>query len=117
VNVCALSGLILTCIMLHIANAFAVHRFRQICFVLLLSYCQLLYCAISIVTNIVMVVVVCSDCGNVSTPVNWTKGRMLGRGTFGQVFLCHDRDTGRDLAVKEVSVFCLLDEESEVQQP
>ena len=44
-----------------------------------------------------------------SAPVNWTKGSKLGAGSFGQVFVCHDRDTGRDLAVKEVSVLCPLD--------
>jgi len=38
--------------------------------------------------------------------VNWKKGKKLGAGGFGQVFVCHDQDTGRDLAVKEVSVAC-----------
>jgi len=41
-----------------------------------------------------------------SAPVNWIKGRRLGAGSFGQVFICHDRDTGRDLAIKEVLVLC-----------
>jgi len=58
--------------------------------------------------------VVCSDGSTVSTPVNWGKGRKLGTGGFGQVFICHDLDTGRELAVKQL--FCTLDEESEVQQ-
>jgi len=52
---------------------------------------------------------VLSDGGVVSAPVNWTKGSKLGAGSFGQVFVCHDRDTGRDLAIKEVSVLCPLD--------
>ena len=30
------------------------------------------------------------------------KDRMLGSGSFGQVFLCHDPETDRNLAVKEV---------------
>lgn len=39
------------------------------------------------------------------TPKNWKKGRMLGAGAFGQVFLCYDVDTGRELAVKQVNIF------------
>ncbi|XP_066498577.1 mitogen-activated protein kinase kinase kinase 22 [Hoplias malabaricus] len=35
-------------------------------------------------------------------PVNWRKGKLLGRGAFGEVFLCYDADTGRELAVKQV---------------
>jgi len=46
--------------------------------------------------------------------VNWKKGKKLGAGAFGQVFVCHDRDTGRDLAVKEVSVACPVNEDSKV---
>ena len=46
--------------------------------------------------------------------MNWTKGKKLGAGGFGQVFLCHDRDSGRVLAVKEVSVACQPDEATEV---
>jgi len=58
----------------------------------------------------------CSDIDNarVRAPVNWTRGRRLGSGGFGQVFLCHDRDTRRDLAVKEVLTHCLLDQASKV---
>ncbi|XP_064646116.1 mitogen-activated protein kinase kinase kinase 2-like isoform X2 [Lineus longissimus] len=37
-------------------------------------------------------------------PTNWKKGRLLGAGAFGQVFLCYDADTGRELAVKQVVV-------------
>ncbi|KAL4623462.1 mitogen-activated protein kinase kinase kinase 3-like [Arapaima gigas] len=35
-------------------------------------------------------------------PVNWRLGKMLGRGAFGEVYLCYDADTGRELAVKQV---------------
>jgi len=50
--------------------------------------------------------VLCSVLVDGSAPVNWIKGRRLGAGSFGQVFICHDRDTGRDLAIKEVLVLC-----------
>ena len=50
----------------------------------------------------------------VGAPVNWTKGRRLGAGGFGQVFICHDLDTGRDLAVKEVLVACSFELATEV---
>nr|XP_014342853.1 PREDICTED: mitogen-activated protein kinase kinase kinase 3-like [Latimeria chalumnae] len=36
------------------------------------------------------------------TPVNWRLGKLLGRGAFGEVYLCYDVDTGRELAVKQV---------------
>uniref|UniRef100_A0A673IH52 Mitogen-activated protein kinase kinase kinase 3-like n=1 Tax=Sinocyclocheilus rhinocerous TaxID=307959 RepID=A0A673IH52_9TELE len=35
-------------------------------------------------------------------PVNWRQGKLLGRGAFGEVFLCYDVDTGRELAAKQV---------------
>ncbi|RXM36276.1 Mitogen-activated protein kinase kinase kinase 2 [Acipenser ruthenus] len=35
-------------------------------------------------------------------PVNWRLGKLLGRGAFGEVYLCYDADTGRELAVKQV---------------
>lgn len=35
-------------------------------------------------------------------PTNWRQGRCLGAGAFGQVFLCYDADTSRELAVKRV---------------
>ena len=40
----------------------------------------------------------------VNPPKNWSKGKLLGAGAFGQVFMCHDRDTGRQLAVKVVDI-------------
>ncbi|XP_078254877.1 mitogen-activated protein kinase kinase kinase 22 [Rhinoraja longicauda] len=38
-----------------------------------------------------------------TAPVNWRLGRFLGRGAFGEVYLCYDADTGRELAVKRVA--------------
>ena len=35
-------------------------------------------------------------------PVNWRKGKVLGQGAFGVVYLCYDADSGRELAVKQV---------------
>ncbi|OCT75448.1 hypothetical protein XELAEV_18030628mg [Xenopus laevis] len=35
-------------------------------------------------------------------PENWRLGKLLGRGAFGEVYLCYDVDTGRELAVKQV---------------
>ena len=58
-----------------------------------------------------------TDSGVVNAPLNWSKGRRLGRGGFGEVFVCYDRDTGRDLAVKEVLIRCPLSEASEVRHP
>ncbi|XP_076088836.1 mitogen-activated protein kinase kinase kinase 2-like isoform X2 [Mytilus galloprovincialis] len=37
-------------------------------------------------------------------PVNWQMGKLLGSGAFGEVYLCYDRDTGRELAVKQVTL-------------
>lgn len=37
-----------------------------------------------------------------SAPTNWRQGRLLGCGSFGQVYLCYDADSGRELAVKKV---------------
>ncbi|KAK1885093.1 Mitogen-activated protein kinase kinase kinase 3, partial [Dissostichus eleginoides] len=56
----------------------------------------------------------CSLCGYLSgfspservcaprAPVNWRQGKLLGRGAFGEVYLCYDADTGRELAAKQV---------------
>ena len=51
----------------------------------------------------VLCVCVCV-CSAVNPPKNWSKGKLLGAGAFGQVFICHDRDTGRQLAVKVVDI-------------
>ncbi|KAF7239023.1 Mitogen-activated protein kinase kinase kinase 3, partial [Varanus komodoensis] len=37
-----------------------------------------------------------------SAPVNWRRGKLLGQGAFGHVYLCYDVDTGRELAAKQV---------------
>ncbi|GFR69420.1 mitogen-activated protein kinase kinase kinase 2 [Elysia marginata] len=37
-------------------------------------------------------------------PTNWRKGRLLGSGAFGQVFLCCDADSSIELAVKQVQL-------------
>ncbi|NXT45516.1 M3K3 kinase, partial [Pluvianellus socialis] len=39
---------------------------------------------------------------SVQAPVNWRLGKLLGRGAFGEVYLCYDADTGRELSVKQV---------------
>ncbi|XP_033849312.1 mitogen-activated protein kinase kinase kinase 3 isoform X2 [Acipenser ruthenus] len=41
-------------------------------------------------------------CKSPQAPVNWRLGKLLGRGAFGEVYLCYDADTGRELAVKQV---------------
>jgi len=38
-------------------------------------------------------------------PLHWKKGRILGSGAFGQVFMCYDEDTGKEMAVKQVHVY------------
>ena len=53
--------------------------------------------------SVVFCVCVCV-CSAVNPPKNWSKGKLLGAGAFGQVFICHDRDTGRQLAVKVVDI-------------
>lgn len=35
----------------------------------------------------------------------WRRGRLLGSGAFGQVFICCDVETGREYAVKQVHIF------------
>ncbi|KAF6031508.1 MAP3K2 [Bugula neritina] len=37
-------------------------------------------------------------------PKNWKRGKQLGAGAFGCVYLCYDADTGRELAVKQVNL-------------
>lgn len=37
-----------------------------------------------------------------SAPINWRRGKLLGQGAFGRVYLCYDADTGRELAAKQV---------------
>ncbi|KAL4217458.1 Mitogen-activated protein kinase kinase kinase 2 [Mactra antiquata] len=39
-----------------------------------------------------------------SCPTNWKPGQRIGSGAFGEVYLCFDHDTGRELAVKMVKV-------------
>jgi len=69
---------------------------------------------VSLLVSHTVAVTVYSVDGEVRAPVNWSRGRMLGSGAFGQVYVCHDRDTGRDLAVKQVAVNCSLDTASKV---
>ena len=49
-----------------------------------------------------------------TAPTNWHKGKILGAGAFGQVFMCHDNDTGRTLAVKQVQLVVRNSEISKV---
>ncbi|KAI8477840.1 Mitogen-activated protein kinase kinase kinase 2 [Branchiostoma belcheri] len=48
----------------------------------------------------------CSSCSyeysSPRAPTNWRQGKLLGQGAFGQVYLCYDADTGRELALKQV---------------
>jgi|SRR6218665_706569 len=48
------------------------------------------------------------------TAANWKKGRVLGTGGFGQVYLWYDTDTGCEMAVKQVHVYCATEEVSKV---
>jgi len=75
-----------------------------------------IFIIIIIIIIINLVVDVCTDSSHMRAPVNWKKGKKIGSGGFGQVYICHDRDTGRDLAVKEVTVHCSLDEDTKVQR-
>lgn len=47
-------------------------------------------------------------------PVNWKAGALLGSGAFGEVYVCHDKDTGRDLAMKVVRLEQMNAETSKV---
>lgn len=48
-------------------------------------------------------------------PTNWKQGQRLGSGAFGEVYLCFDHDTGRELAVKMVKLHGVNAEVSKVQ--
>lgn len=48
------------------------------------------------------------------SPANWKKGRVLGSGGFGQVYLWYDSDTGCEMAVKQVHIYCPSAEVSKV---
>lgn len=48
------------------------------------------------------------------SPANWKKGRVLGSGGFGQVYLWYDSDTGCEMAVKQVHIYCPSVEVSKV---
>ena len=37
-----------------------------------------------------------------SAPKTWKKGKLLGAGAFGQVYMCYDVERGVELAVKQV---------------
>ncbi|KAM8967172.1 mitogen-activated protein kinase kinase kinase 2-like [Pelodytes ibericus] len=45
---------------------------------------------------------ICKSPATPQAPENWRLGKLLGRGAFGEVYLCYDVDTGRELAVKQV---------------
>lgn len=49
-------------------------------------------------------------------PVNWRQGKLLGRGAFGEVYLCYDVDTGRELAAKQVPFDTDCQETSKVRE-
>lgn len=42
--------------------------------------------------------------GEVDTPINWTKGELIGIGAFGRVFSGLNNDTGELMAVKQVGI-------------
>ncbi|CAJ0570471.1 unnamed protein product, partial [Mesorhabditis spiculigera] len=37
-------------------------------------------------------------------PVNWRKGRSLGRGAYGEVFVAYDMDTSREICLKHILI-------------
>lgn len=55
-----------------------------------------------------------SVCSAPQAPQRWKRGRQLGAGGFGQVFVCYDVDTGRELAVKQVHIYCANNDVSKV---
>lgn len=48
--------------------------------------------------------------------MTWRRGKLLGQGAFGQVYLCYDVDTGRELAAKQVQFDPESPETSKVRQ-
>lgn len=50
-----------------------------------------------------------------TAPVTWRRGKLLGQGAFGRVYLCYDVDTGRELAAKQVHFDPASPETSKVQ--
>lgn len=47
-------------------------------------------------------------------PGNWVKGKLLGRGAFGQVFTGYDTERGVEFAVKQVQIYSQSNEVLEV---
>lgn len=52
-----------------------------------------------------------------SAPMTWRRGKLLGQGAFGRVYLCYDVDTGRELAAKQVQFDPDSPETSKVRRP
>lgn len=52
----------------------------------------------------------------VCAPKRYKRGRMLGSGAFGQVFLCYDVDSGREMAIKQVPIDATNPEISKVSK-
>lgn len=48
--------------------------------------------------------------------MTWRRGKLLGQGAFGRVYLCYDVDTGRELAAKQVQFDPESPETSKVRQ-
>lgn len=68
-----------------------------------LMYLRCMYLS-EIVNLLVSFIIVVSyaSCAAPSAPVTWRRGKLLGQGAFGRVYLCYDVDTGRELAAKQV---------------
>lgn len=49
--------------------------------------------------------------------MTWRRGKLLGQGAFGRVYLCYDVDTGRELAAKQVQFDPESPETSKVRPP
>lgn len=41
-------------------------------------------------------------------PTNWKQGKCIGSGAFGQVFLCYDVDTGKEIALKRLRLLLTM---------